>query len=470
MASAAVYRIKAIILFILFMPVSVIYSQQADEDKDENHTFSLQECINYGMNNHPAVKKAKLDKQIADTDIGVTRSSGLPQISGKAEVTHNTQLQPIFAKGGTQITPQLPPDEIAVADNFFQLPTSGEVSASLNQMIFNGSFFVGLQASKTYKEMMKKSVEQARKEVTEQIAKGYYSVLISEERMQLLESNIARVDSLLKNTQALHENGYAEKIDVNRVQVNLNNLKTEQENLKNSLSLSKDVLKYQMGMPLSNRLTLSSSLDSLEKDDFLIIEENEPNVYQDRIEYSILQTQRNLYQLDLKNVKVSYLPSLNFFANAGYINQRDGIEKELFTTEWYDFSLIGINMNIPIFSGAERHYQLQKAKLNLEKNQQEFRDLENSIDLEIKRAKTNLQNSLKTLESQKENMALAREVTENTRKKYNEGVKNNLEVVTAETDYKEARVNYFNALFEAYTHKIDYLKAKGNLTHYNFNK
>src|SRR5690606_21354364 len=294
---------------------------------------------------------------------------------------------------------------------------------------------------------------QTQIQVIENVEKAYYAVLINNERITLFDNNIARVDTLLRTTTALNENGFAEEIDVDRVRVTLNNLKSERLKFINLQSLSLGLLKFQMNYPIDKPMTVEGSLSELTVSENLFAEYEDGWDYKNRIEYEILDVQRRLQELDIKNKLSNSLPNLSGFVNLGYSTQSPDIGG-LFTTEsgvastdlygpdkWYNYSSFGITLNIPIFSGLQRNYQMQQARLSLLKIENSYTSLKQSIDLSIQQNTTTYKNSLETLRSQEENMELADKVARVTKIKYEQGVGSSIEVTDAESSLREAQVN-----------------------------
>lgn len=425
-------------------------------------TFTLEQAIGFAMENQAAIKNAELDKGSAEARVGEIRAVGLPQLNGQVQLIENLELRRMFleASPGNPFTDPLgvPPGEVVAIRNIFQLPSTGDVSATLTQLLFDGSYIIGLKAAKTYKELASKSFDQTKIETAEAVSKAFYLVLINKERRGLLVGHIARVDSLLRETRLLFEEGFVEKIDVDRIEVTYNNLLTEQSKLDNIYELSLLLLKYQMGMPVGQNIKLEGAISDISVDTSVSIQALDPSK---RIEYSLLQTQRKLQHLNIRNYQVQYLPRLSAFATGGYFTQNTEFFK-IFDSRWYTYSMIGVNMSVPIFDGFAKRYQVKQARYDLEKVENNISNLENAIEFEAKQAQLNLKNQIRTLENQKRNMQLAAEVTRVAKIKYREGVGSNLEVTTAETSLKEAQTNYYNALYEAVIANIDYQKALGS--------
>lgn len=445
-------------------------------------TFTLDQCIDYALKNSITVQNSVLDQQIAAAKVKETIGIGLPQISATASVVHNPKLSRFFTTytgpggfvGDLSGVPGIQTGDVIAARNFFQLQSSGGASVTANQLLFNGSYLVGLQASSVYKELAVKAGNQSKEQIIQQVMKAYYGVLINKERINLFANNIARVDSLLRNTKALNQNGFAEAIDVDRIQVTLNNLLSERNKFLNLNELGIEVLKFQMNYPMDQPLEVVGSINEVQVDTNLD-HYKEGFDYKIRPDYQVLETNRRLQALNVKNQHATFMPSLNAFATLGYSTQSPQIGG-LFKTnssivdsgslgpdKWYNYSQIGVSLNVPVFSGLQRHYKLQQEKIVLQKVDNGFRSLKNGIDLEIRQASLIFENAISTLETQRANMELASKVAQVTKIKYEQGVGSNIEVIDAENSLRQAQTNYYGAMFDAMVAKIDLDKAYGKL-------
>jgi outer membrane protein len=447
------------------------FAQTKDTAK---YVFTLQQAIDYAVKNQYSMKNATLDEAIANAKVGETRGIGLPQISGSVQYLANDPLRRMYfeidpstrslVSGFFGVPPaNLPPNgTIITAPNFFQLPVSMDGGLSITQILFNSSYLIGLKAAETYRELSSKSTEMTHIQVVENVTKAYYMVLVNKERLELFDKNVIRVDSLLAETQAMNQQGMVELVDVQRLQVTENSIHIARENFKNLLDLSLLTLKYQLSMPLSNELILTQRIAEFNvdaPDDSKLMQMN----YENRIEYSLLETQKHLNELNLKNNSWSAMPSLSAFGNLGYSTQNVNVSGITNTDLYYGYGTLGVTMNIPIFSGFQRSYRIQQSKLTLQKSENDLANLALGIDVQIKSAAILLKNGISTLGSQKKNMELSAEVARVTKTKYADGVGTSLEVNTAESDLVNAQTNYFNALYDALVAKVDYLKAVGKL-------
>lgn len=455
----------------------------------DSTSFSLDECIKYALENTIEVKNAVIDEQISQAKVRETTGIGLPQIDGSVSVTHNPKLNRMFQTydadqpsffGDLSSIPGIQDGDVIAIQNFFQLKSMADAGVNVSQLLFSSSYLVGLKAANTYKELAARTTQQTKIETVEKVAKAYYAVLVNKERIALFDNNIARVDSLLKTTRAMNQNGFSEAIDVDRIQVTLNNLKTEKLKFMNLLNLSESLLKYQMNYPMDKALAVEGSLANLDVNENLLMEYQQGWDYKNRIEYKMLETQRDLQKLNIRNKYSAAHPSLVATAGLGYATQSDGVGG-LFKTEsnigeygmigpdkWYPYSRIGVTLSIPIFSGLQRNYRIQQEKLSLLKIENSFHSLKQGIDLSIQQNSVTYENSLESLKSQKENLVLADKVARVTKIKYEQGVGSNIEVIDAESSLRESQVNYYNALYDAIVSRIDLDKAFGKIDPTNY--
>ena len=429
------------LIFALFF--GIIFSLKAQQ------SFSLKEAVSYAMKHHVSLKNAQIDILNADARVQEIKAVGLPQINANISYTNNILRQGFV----------LPKEFGGGGFSRFGNTFGANGNLSLSQMVFNGSYTLGLRAADVYKELSQKALIQNKQQIIENVMKAYYSILVNEERMKILALSVGRLDSTLRETKILNEKGFVEKIDVQRLEVQSNNLKTEIWKVQELQRLSYDLLKFQMGMETTEVISLKDKLNDIEL--ATILPKENPINFDDRIDYSILQTQKHLQELDLKNKKAEKLPTVMFNGNYGYNLTGDQV---LFNGGLgYDISSISLNVSIPIFDGNARKYKIAQSSNNLDKLNQSFKLLENSINLQVTQANTMLKNGVESLNSQKRNMELAKEVVRVTKAKYQQGLGSNLEVVNAEASLKEAQTNYFAALYDVLISKVDLEKALGKL-------
>ncbi len=444
-----------ILLFLL-----LISSASIGQDSSTG-SYTLQECLQYAFEHNENIIIANLEIDASKAKTGEFLSEGLPQIDASATFNKNFILRSTFFDG-SQFDPTLPEGELIELQ--FGTPYDGQMGINLKQMIFNGSYFVGLKASKTYQELSKKDHIKSKIDVAEAVTKAYYSVLVNQMLQETVVSNYQRLDSLVHETAIMQENGFVELLDLNRIKVEYNNIKTRRSNSERAVEISKELLKFQMGMPVASSIEIADKLSDL---NFNVEEELKMNYsYQNRIEYSLLETNQELAELEMKNNKVQYLPNIDLVAswgmNAG-VAEFGKLGEFGNDKVWTDYQLAGLSFNLPIFDGLYKSKKIQQNKIKIQQLDYQRRMLENSIQMEVKQMRKTLIMNLDLVKNQKENSSLAESVYNQTKIKYQEGVGSNLEVIDADNAFKVAQSNFFNALYDAMIAHVDYQKALGIL-------
>lgn len=422
-------------------------------------SFSLEQAIQYALLNNENLKNAKVNINDAEAQVYETRADGLPQIDAAFGYTNNIDI-PVSIIPANSFDPTAPEDEITAVR--FGVQHQSQFGITASQMIWDGSFFIGLKAAKKLREKVIVDEAKAIEDVKEQVMKAYYLVLVNQVRTELVESNIATLDSTLTDTKALFENGFAESIDVSRLQVQMNNLLAERSAVRQAITQAKNLLKLSMGYDVEVPIELTDNLrsvdftyDPVEIENFNVVE---------RSEYQQLDYLKQLAELDVKNVKSRYIPKVSLLAGWGRNTGRDSFN-QLWNDEriWFTNSNVGLSVNIPIFDGLRKQYSIQRKQFQLETLENQSSLLQNDLKQRLVNAKVALDVSLERLEVQKTSVDLAQEVLNTTTEKYREGIGSNLELVVADQDYKQAEVNFLISLYDAIVAKIDLDKALGKL-------
>jgi outer membrane protein len=445
---------KLIVIVLLSLGISLEGFSQT------SFQFSLQQAIEYAYQNQNDIKNAQLDAEISKSKVKETVAIGLPQVSGSANIQRfldiPTQLIPNFISPLTGAAPGTYPEFIEAR---FGTNYNASLGLSVNQLLFDGNYLIGLKASSVYKDLTIKALARTKIETNVAVTKAYYSVLVNRERLSLLDANIVRLEKTLKDTKAYFENGFAEKVDYDRLSVLYNNLTTERENVAKLVELSISLLKFQIGMPINNELILSDKLESIQLQ--ALVESNQVLTAEERVEYQLLKTSMKLNELDYKRNIVTHAPSLVAFGSfsKNYLNNDFGT---LFDKS-FPTSVIGLQLNVPITGSGKKYHQTKQAKLTLEKSKNDLSNMENALNLQSKQSQISYNNSIRSLENQRKNMDLAKEVLRVSKAKYDQGIGSSLEVTTAETSLKEAETNYISSLYDALIAKVELDKAFGKI-------
>jgi outer membrane protein len=441
--------------FYTLLSIALLGFGSLSAQTTKSYTFTLPQAIEYAFKNQAAVLNAQLDEQIAKNTVKQTTGIGLPQVSGSFSFQDflklPTSLLPgdFFGQPGTQVPVQ------------FGVKYQSALGLEASQLLFDGSYLVGLQAAKTYKELSIRNSKRTKIETAVAVSKAYYSVLVSNEQLGLLDANLVRLHKSLHDIEAYYKNGLVEKVDVDRLHVLTNNLETERENVIRLLALNTNLLKFQMGMPIETNLTLNDSIKELSLTADVLVADS--LAYKNRVEFSLGQTQKKLNELNLKRYKSEFLPSIVAFGSTSNSYQNNSLSK--LYSNYYPTSLVGLKLSLPLISGGQRIYKIKNARLEVQKSANDLANLQNGINLEINQAKTNFLNGLQSLENQKRNMELSKEVLRISKVKYEQGVGSSLEVTAAETSLKESQNNYINALYESLINKVNLDRALGRINY-----
>jgi outer membrane protein len=421
--------------------------------------LTLNESILYAIENNYLTKNARLETLVSKATVKETTAQGLPQIDGSFNLDYNPKIPVVFLPNEPPFGDPSNPSDVLPAR--FGVSYSSGLGVTVSQMIFDGSFFIGLRAAKTLTQLTDFDLVKAENDVVENVKKAYFGVLVNQERIRLAESNLSRIDSLLKETRALNEAGFAERIEVSRIQVQRNNAYTQVERSRTAWEISKELLKIQMGMPLTVEIQVTETLQELNpREDLiqLLAEEGES-----RVELDQLNTQIQLQHYELKNNTSQYLPTIDFNGNM----RRSGAGNEFNTVfnkaNWFGSSLLGVSVQIPIFDGLSKSARIQKNRYAIYQMENQRLYLKDNFTNEVYSAKASLKNDLNILDVQRENLDLAQEVFNIAKIKYQEGVGSNLEVIDADGALTEAEINYLAALYDGLISKVNLEKALGLL-------
>ncbi|HMR46075.1 MAG TPA: TolC family protein [Bacteroidia bacterium] len=444
-------QIKFLTGFLLLISINI----QAQQSDKKSYSFSLKQALDFAFQNQTDIQNAVLDQKSAQSRANELLGIGLPQVSASADITHFIDIPTTFVPaeffGG---------EKGSYAPVQFGQPYSSTAGLSASQLLFDGSYLVGVKASRMYADLMRKQVVQTKTEKAALISKAYYNVQVNSERLQMLDANVKRLKKQLDEMQVMYNNGFIEKIDLDRISLAYNNIETEKANADRLIVLAQNLLKFQIGLNVSDELILTDKLE-----DVKVVADNSLNQNIDisnRIEMDVLNTTKELLKADLRLKKSSYLPSLAAFGSYSVSASRNDFD--IFENKpWFRTSIIGVKLNVPIFDGFQKAARVNQARFTLNKMENQIRTATQGFELEAQTAKTTLTNALGSLASQEKNRTLAADVARITKIKYQQGVGSSLEVMDAETALKVAETNYYAAMVDAFIAKVDFEKATGTL-------
>jgi len=434
---------RTIISWLAFLlPVSSALAQQNGDTLLQQAT--LEACIRYAVQNNPDIQYAKINEAITESEIKSKLADWYPQIGFNYSFQHNFQLPALNFAGNIVHTGTY--------------NTSG-LQFGLTQNIFNRDV---LLASRTRKDVQLQARQTTREQdinIAAEVSKAFYDVILTRQQMVITDEDIKRIDQSLKDAFYQYQAGITDKTDYKRATISLNNAKAQRQGQAASLTAKYAYLKELMGYPPLNDLALVYDTASMPNEIFL--DTLQQVNYDNRIEVQLLQTQKRLLQYNLKYYRWSFLPSVSGFANYNLNYLNDEFPK--LYNQSYPNSYAGILLSFPIFQGSKRLQQIRQAQLQADQVDYSIKSVEDNISSQYLQALAAYKGNLYNYQSLRENMSLASEVYDVIRLQYRSGVKTYLDVITAETDLRTAEINYYNALYQLLSSKIDVLQSLGTL-------
>ena len=417
----------------------------------ENFSFNLLEAQAYAVEHSYAVKNARIDALSAESQVKELTSIGLPQVYGTIDYQNfidiPTQVAPADAFGfpaylneflfgvaqetGVPINaPTTDPD--AVSELKFGAPQTMTAGISVSQLIFDGSYFVGLQAAKAYADVMQGSIRRSEQQVKDQVAQAYHTVLVAQKNVEALEGSAKVMDKILSETKSLQKSGFLEQQDVDQLQLTLNDLNNKRDYASQQKEIALLMLKFQLGVKGTDNVSLTDTIDNLTSADQTELSVHPFNL-SNNIDYQVQTDYRRLMDLNMKNEKAKALPSIGAFYNFQKNAQRDEFDFLDFDKTWYPIQIWGVQLSVPIWSSFQGKHRVQKARLEVERADLQLLQIEDGANLEYKSARSEHTYARKNMTNQEESHALAQRIFEKTQIKYKEGVASSMELAQAES-------------------------------------
>lgn len=454
---------KFYIIILSLLLSNFIYGQK---------TFTLQEAIAYGLENSNAIKMGNIAVESANYDIKEVKSIGMPSVSGGIDYSYYfyVPLQPVQDFIGPTVYQILEAESLATAptgppETFelgFVQPHALTAKVGVNQLIFDGSYLYAIKGAKLYKELSRKQMDATEQTIKADVTKAYLAVLIARENLVNIQDNIKTLTVSLSEVKAMYEAGFMESLDVDRLQLSFDELAIQEENITEFIKLSENLLKFQMGYPIDEDISLAETIEGLvEKFDAEAALAYELNPSQ-RAEFRLLEATQDLNNIDLKRNKAAYYPSVAGFASYQQSLQRqnlfDGDEVGFLPT-----GVVGLGINIPIYDGGEKSAKIQKVKLNMEKVELQKAEFERGMKLQVRNAESSYRNTKRMLANRKKALAMNESIYDRTKIKFKEGVGSSVEVTQAENSLYSAQNLYISALYDLLQAKVDLDIALGVL-------
>jgi outer membrane protein TolC len=420
------------------------------------HSLTADQAIELAKKNNISIKAANTNLAIQEQTNKEVTALALPNVKGNAGATDYFNIPVTLVPG--EFFQQPPGTYIPVA---FQQKfiTSGGVT--LSQTLFDGSVFVGLKARQSALDYYKKAIDLSVEELSVQVYKTYYQLVVSNTQIQLEDSNIARAAKLLHDTRVMNENGFVEKLDVDKAEVQLTNFQIQRQNTSTTIENGFTLLKFLLGLPASDSILLVSQLS--ESDLKGGVPMDIEYSYKNRFDYQSLEIQKQLNDFDIKRYQAAYYPTLKL--NGAFQKNAANNTYDLFTKTgtWFTTSYIGFSLDVPIFEGFAKNARLKKARLTSTLTYDQMENLKLNIGQQVAVAKNNFINAIQTMDAQKINMDRAESVYKQVKKKFESGLATNTDLSSSQSDLITAQSSYVNALYNAVISKVDFLKAIGKI-------
>ena len=426
-------------ILLIFLTFATIATAQ--ENTNKSYSFSLQQAIDHALqNNYSAINSGK-DIEAAKKKKWETIASGLPQISAGVDYQNNFELQksliPAEFFGGN-------PGEFA--EVAFGTKHTMNASARLNQLLFDGSYIVALQASKTYLQFYENAKKKTDIEIREMIINSYGSVLLAEESILIFEKNKSILEKTLFDTNETYKNGLIEEENVEQLKITLSNVNSNLNYTKRLKDIAYKMLKINMGIEIEDQVTLTDKLDNLSTSNLDLAIVGSEFTVQNNINYNMMTNFVEQRTLELKLQRSKALPSLSANVNFGY--NAFGNQFEFFTQnqKWFNYSNLGLSLYVPIFSSFGRSARTQQAKIALEQAKTQLVETEQKLKLQYQNAKSDYEFSIEQFLSSKENLALAERIEKKQQIKFKEGLSSSFDFTDAQRQLYTAQQDYLKSM------------------------
>lgn len=442
---------KISFLLLLAMVLSGTIQAQTQE-------FTLIQAQEYAVQHNYQAKNAVIDIALAVKKIRETTASGLPQAEASIGYTNfinlATQLIPAEFFGGK-------PGEFMEVQ--FGTKNNASLQAQLSQLVYSGSYFVGLKMAKIGQEMTHLQLEQVKQDVRQAIASSYILCLVAEKNRDLMAETIMTMESLVKDSRAMQQKGFMEETDADKLTLLLADLKTKQLNAANQVRNAYSLLKFNMGLTITDEVKLSENLDVLlmaTDPEGLLSQAFEP---QNNINNKLMEAQAGFTKLQIKLAQSEYQPVVSAFLSQTENAQRNTFSFFSPNEKWFPTTIFGVNVGIPIFSSGKRYYKVQQANLNYEKSLNTKRQVAESIALGALTSKNNFQVSVETFRNQRDNFDLAKRIYAKDQIRYKSGVASTTDLNQTYNTLLQAQGAYLGSVMDLFTKKFELQKAYNQL-------
>ncbi|MEG0188594.1 MAG: TolC family protein [Algoriella sp.] len=416
---------------------------------------SIKDAVVFALENKADAKRADLAIKKAEYKIDEAKAGALPQVSANAGLQYNPIIQEMALTTNGKNENGEPVKQTSIIK--MGQPWNTNVGINVYQTIFDQRVFTGLKAAKSTREFYQINADLTDEQIIERVATAYYQVFVQEEKLKTIDKSLENTTKVKNVIKSLVDNGLAKPIDLDRVIVQLNNISSSRQQLVNAVEISKNALKFYMGYPIKQEI----NLEEVTIEPNLLILEDEINT-STRTEFKVLEKQKELLGFAKEAEKANLYPTVGLSGNYGL----QGFGEQFITSKnymWSDLASIGLSVKVPIFTGGSTKAKINQAEIDLLDIEEQMNDTKLGLDLEYQNAKSQIENTLKSVDIQRENVSLAEKVLSNTQSNYQHGLATLTEIIDSENALTDARNNYSNALLEYKIAEVALIKAKGDL-------
>lgn len=434
-------------LIVTFLLLSFLGNAQ---EKKTTYSFTLQQAIEHAVENNYSAINANRDIEIAKQKKWETTASGLPQITSNLQYLNNLDFQ-VQGVSGNAFDPNGDPNGISTIA--FGTKHNVNASATLNQLIFDGSYIVALQSAKVYLQVSQNAKEKTAFEIKEMVTNAYGNVLLAKESVLILDKNKTTLAKTLFETTETFKNGLVEEENVEQLQITLTQLNSSLSNATKRAEIALNLLKISMGIDIESEVILTEKLDDLamQNVDLTVLSETFDSA--NSIDYRIQKNQEEVQRLMLKLERFRALPTigaqLNYGANT-FANKFDFLTTD---QKWYNYSNFGVNISLPIFSSFRDRARTQQAKIAYEQAKTQLTETEQRLKLQYQQAKTDYEYSIEEYAASKSNLKLAERIEGKQQIKFKEGISSSFEFTEAQRQLYTAQQNYLQAMIDVMNKK-----------------
>jgi len=420
----------------------------AQDDPEVLESASLDEIVDYALKHQPVLQQAKIDQQITEKQIKGKLADWYPQVNFDYNYQYWSQLMARAFQGNI------------VTLGIRNLATA---QFSVTQNLFDPNALLAGTTASTVRVQSEQNIKKSKIDLVVNVSKAFYDVLATMQQIRVSEESVVRLKQSVENARNRYNSGISDKTDYQRARIALSNAETQLRTNREMLGYKEQVLKALMGYPNDNPLPLQYDWSAMEEQ--VQIDTTQTIMYNNHIDYQLIQTQKELQKANLSYSKWAFVPTINASAYYSLYYLNSNFNELYSSSSNHPYSYFSLSMNFPIFQGNKRIAKVQEQRLASDRLDEGIRNLKNNLSTEYTRSMATYKSNLYNFNTQKENTELAEEVYHVISLQYQNGVKTYLDMIVAETDLRTSRINYYNALYQVLASKMDVQRALGQINY-----